>query len=110
LRLAPLLASIVRCSHLMGCPRLFRHSAKGIERTLRLRYKHRSQLVADAYQTQRAFLGIVSSPVFVRDHEGNGCAEVCIRTLTPNPWIPRFATLENPRLAPGNFKHINNQR
>jgi hypothetical protein len=46
----------------------------------------------------------------VRDHEGNGCAEVCIRTLKPNPRIPCFTTLENPRLPPGNFKHTNNQR
>ena len=33
------------------------------------------------FQTEIAFLGIESSPAFVRAPEGNGCAERFIRTL-----------------------------
>lgn len=35
----------------------------------------------DAFQEEISFLGIESSPAFVRSPQGNGCAERFIRTL-----------------------------
>jgi Integrase core domain len=41
------------------------------------------------------FLGIASSPTFVRAPEGNSCAERFIRTLKGNLlWMRRFETIE----------------
>ncbi len=54
----------------------------------------------DLFQTELRFLGITSSPAFVREPEGNGCAERFIRTLKEQLlWIERFATIEALRLA-----------
>ena len=44
--------------------------AKGIARGLKLRHDHGSQFVAHDYQREIAFLGIESSPAFVREPEG----------------------------------------
>ena len=47
-----------------------------------------------------AFLGIASSPAFVRQPEGNGCVERFIHTLKENLlWVRRFETIEELRLA-----------
>ena len=52
------------------------------------------------FQTEIAFLGIESSPAFVRAPEGNGCAERFIRTLKENLlWVRTFATIEELRQA-----------
>jgi putative transposase len=65
-----------------------------------LRHDHGSQYVSDAFQREIAFLGIASSPAFVRAPEGNGCAERFIRTLKENLlWVRDFATVEELRLA-----------
>jgi hypothetical protein len=46
------------------------------------------------------FLGIESSPAFVRAPEGNGCAERFIRTLKENLlWVRTFDTVEELRQA-----------
>ena len=46
------------------------------------------------------FLGIDSSPAFVRAPEGNGCAERFIRTLKENLlWVRTFETIEELRQA-----------
>jgi hypothetical protein len=37
--------------------------------------------MSDLFQAELRFLGITSSPAFVREPEGNGCAERFIRTL-----------------------------
>lgn len=37
--------------------------------------------MSDHFQDELHFLGVVSSPAFVREPEGNGCAERFIRTL-----------------------------
>jgi len=58
--------------------------AQGIAVGLQLRHDHGSQFVADDYQRELAFLGIESSPAFVREPEGNGCVERFIRTLKEN--------------------------
>ena len=40
--------------------------------------------MSDAFQNELKFLGIESSPAFVRAPEGNGCAERFIHTLKEN--------------------------
>jgi transposase InsO family protein len=61
--------------------------------------------MSDLFQTELRFLGIASSPVFVREPEGNGCAERFIRTLKVQVlWIERFDTLETLRQALLAFK------
>ena len=52
------------------------------------------------FQKEIAFLGIDSSPAFVRAPEGNGCAERFIRTLKENLlWVRTFETIEELRQA-----------
>jgi transposase InsO family protein len=69
-----------------------------------------SQFVADDYQRELAFLGIESSPAFVREPEGNGCVERFIRTLKENLlWVHRFDTIEDLRLALQRFKETYNR-
>jgi putative transposase len=79
--------------------------AEGVAGGLELRHDHGSQFVADDYQRELAFLGIASSPAFVREPEGNGCVERFIRTLKENLlWVRRFDTIEELRLALHAFK------
>lgn len=67
---------------------------------LALRHDHGSQFTSDHYQTELTFLGITSSPAFVREPEGNGCAERFVRTLKEQVlWLRPFATVEALRLA-----------
>jgi transposase InsO family protein len=84
--------------------------AGGIAGGLKLRHDHGSQFVADDYQRELAFLGIESSPAFVREPEGNGCVERFIRTLKENLlWVRRFDTIEELRVALHRFQEIYNQ-
>jgi putative transposase len=74
--------------------------AQGIGRGLSVRHDHGSQYMSDAFQRELTFLGIASSPAFVRAPEGNGCAERFIRTLKENLlWVHTFETLEELRQA-----------
>lgn len=84
--------------------------ADGIAVGLKVRHDHGSQFVAHDFQRELAFLGIESSPAFVREPEGNGCAERFIRTLKENLlWVRRFATIEELRLALHAFKDSYNR-
>jgi transposase InsO family protein len=66
----------------------------------RLRHDHGSQFMSDVFQAELRFLGIASSPAFVREPEGNGCAERFIRTLKEQLlWIEHFPTIEALRAA-----------
>jgi transposase InsO family protein len=57
------------------------------------RHDHGSQFRSDHVQAGLRFLSITSSPAFVREPEGNGCAERFIRTLKERLlWVERFAT------------------
>ena len=77
---------------------------------LSVRHDHGSQYVARDFQKELAFLGIASSPAFVRAPEGNGCAERFIRTLKENLlWLQSFATVEELRQAVLAFKERYNQ-
>jgi len=83
--------------------------AEGVAGGLKLRHDHGSQFVADDYQRELAFLGIASSPAFVREPEGNGCVERFIRTLKENLlWVRRFDTIQELRLALHAFKQTYN--
>ena len=74
--------------------------AKAIARGLAVRHDHGSQYMSDHFQKELAFLGIESSPAFVRAPEGNGCAERFIRTLKENLlWVRTFETIEELRQA-----------
>ena len=84
-----------------------------------------SQYVANDFQKELAFLGIDSSPAFVRAPEGpvscadlppgdrakpDSCAERFIRTLKENLlWIRSFDTVEELRQAVLAFKERYNQ-
>ena len=84
--------------------------AKDIAHGLTLRHDHGSQYVSHHFQSEIRFLGIGSSPAFVREPEGNGCAERFIRVLKENLlWVRRFDTLEELRLALLAFKQTYNQ-
>jgi putative transposase len=50
--------------------------------------------MSDDFQRELSFLGMTSSPSFVREPEGNGIAERFIRTLKENLlWVRTFATI-----------------
>jgi len=83
----------------------------GVAAGLAIRHDHGSQYMADDFQRGIAFLGMKSSPAFVREPEGNGCAERFIRTLKENLlWVRWFATIEELRLALVEFKRLYNDR
>jgi putative transposase len=83
-----------------GVRRHFGGFAAAVARGLKLRYDHGSQYMSDHFQKEIAFLGIESSPAFVRAPEGNGCAERFIRTLKENLlWVRTFETIEELRQA-----------
>ena len=46
-----------------------------------MRHDHGSQYMSNDFHAELRFLGIVSSPAFVRQPEGNGCIERFFRTL-----------------------------
>ena len=84
--------------------------AKGIATGLRLRHDHGSQYVSHDFQKEVRFPGLESSPAFVREPEGNGCAERFIRTLKENLlWVRRFGTIEELRLALQGFRDAYNR-
>jgi len=91
-----------------------RHSfgafGEGVGQGTKLRHDHGSQFVADDFQAELAFLGLESSPAFVREPEGNGCVERFIRVLKENLlWLRRFDTAENLRHALQAFKKAYNE-
>ena len=53
---------------------------ENIAEGLALRHDHGSNYMSDDFQNEIKFLGIVSSPSFVRALEGNECAGRFIRT------------------------------
>lgn len=72
----------------------------GVAHGLQIRHDHGSQYTSDAFQKELAFLGIESSPGFVREPETNGCAERFIRTLKEQLlWVRVFRNAEDLRTA-----------
>ncbi len=92
-----------------GVRRHFAAFAKDVARGLSVRHDHGSQYMSDHFQKELAFLGIESSPAFVRAPQGNGCAERCTRTLKENLlWVRTFDTIEQPRHALIAFREVYN--
>ena len=85
--------------------------AEAIADGLELRHDHGSQYMSDDFQNELAFLGITSSPSFVREPQGNGCAERFIRTLKENLlWVQTFATIQELQQALRKFKKTYNEQ
>jgi transposase InsO family protein len=92
-----------------GVRRCFGAFGKDLARGLAVRHDHGSQYMSDAFQKELAFLGVESSPAFVRAPEGNGCAERFIRTLKENLlWVQTFTTVEELRRALLEFRETYN--
>jgi transposase InsO family protein len=88
-----------------GVRAIFGGYEKRIATGLLARHDHGSQYVSDYLQDELKFLGIESSPAFVREPEGNGVAERFIRTLKEQLlWVRTFETVEELRLALLEFK------
>lgn len=82
---------------------------KGVAAGLKLRHDNGSQFVSRAFQAELRFLGMESSPSFVRAPEGNGCIERFWRTLKEQLlWIQTFATVDELNQALRTFQeHYN---
>jgi putative transposase len=94
-----------------GVRRHFGGFAAAVARGLKIRHDHGSQYMSDHFQKEIAFLGIESSPAFVRAPEGNGCAERFIRTLKENLlWVRTFETIEELRQALLAFRETYNTK
>ena len=77
----------------------------GVARGLVLRHDHGPQYMSHAFQQELRFLGIESSPSFVRAPEGNGVAERFTRTLKEQVlWVRTFDTVEELSQALIEFK------
>jgi putative transposase len=93
-----------------GVRALFGDYEADIATGLRARHDHGSQYMSDYFQDELKFLGIESSPAFVREPEGNGVAERFIRTLKEQLlWVRTFETVEELRLALLDFKERYNR-
>jgi putative transposase len=87
-----------------GVLRHFGSIGRGIAHALALRHDHGSNYMSRDFQAEIRFLGIESSPSFVREPEGNGVAERFIRTLKENfLWVHTFDTIEELRCALQDF-------
>ena len=63
---------------------------------VQVRHDHGRQYMSDDFQAELRFLGMTSSPAFVRAPEGTGVAEQFIRTLKEQVlWVRTFQTAEN---------------
>jgi len=92
-----------------GVRQRFGGFGKASARGLAVRHDHGSQYMSHHFQKEIAFLGIESSPAFVRAPEGNGCAERFIRTLKENLlWVRSFDTIEELRQALLEFRQTYN--
>jgi putative transposase len=87
-----------------GVLRPFGAIEKDVAKGLALRHDHGSNYMSGDFQDEIRFLGIESSPSFVREPEGNGVAERFIRTLKENfLWVHTFDTIEELRCALQDF-------
>jgi transposase InsO family protein len=83
-----------------GVTRHFGGVGPGVARGLTLRHDHGSNYMADDFQSEIECFGIISSPAFVRQPEGNGVAERAFRTLKEQLlWVRHFTTVEELRQA-----------
>ena len=92
-----------------ACRTAFGSVGQAIAAGLKLRHDNGSQFVSRAFQAELRFLGMDSSPSFVRAPEGNGCIERFWRTLKEQfLWIHTFANLDDLNQALQEFRdHYN---
>jgi transposase InsO family protein len=84
--------------------------AAAVAHGLALRHDHGSVYLSADFQQEVAFLGMTSSPAFVRQPEGNGCIERFFRTLKEQLlWVRHFSTIEELRQALLAFKETYNR-
>lgn len=78
---------------------------------LKIRHDNGSQYISRYFQSELRFLGVESSPSFVRSPEGNGVAERFIKTLKEQLlWVRRFKNVEELRQELLNFKKVYNEK
>jgi putative transposase len=88
----------------------FGHYDAGAATGVAVRHDHGSVYLSATFQDELAYLGIASSPAYVREPEGNGCAERFARTLKENLlWVRSFATLAELQAALTAFKRRYNE-
>ena len=76
-----------------------------------LRHDNGSQYTSGYFQQELRFLGIESSPAYVREPEGNGVAERFIRTLKEQLlWVQHFETVAELERGLQAFKQRHNQQ
>ena len=84
--------------------------APSVAQGLALRHDHGSVYLSGDFQAEVTFLGMTSSPAFVRQPEGNGCIERFFRTLKEQLlWVRHFSTVEELRQALLAFKETSNR-
>jgi len=94
-----------------GVRQQFGAVSAGIAAGLQVRHDHGSQYMSDDFQTELRFVGITSSPAFVRAPEGNGVAERFIRTLKEQLlWVRTFQTVEELRQALHDWLRLYNEQ
>ena len=94
-----------------GVRQQFGAVSAGIAAGLQVRHDHGSQYMSDDFQAELWFLGVTSSPAFVRAPEGNGIAERFIRTLKEQLlWVRTFHTVEDLRLALHDWLRLYNEQ
>lgn len=77
---------------------------------LQIRHDHGSQYMSDHFQNELRFLGMDSSPAFVREPECNGCIERFFRTLKEQLlWVQHFQDLEELQAALREFRNRYNR-
>ena len=94
-----------------ACRASFGGVGKAIAAGLKLRHDNGSQFISRAFQAELRFLGMDSSPSFVRAPEGNGCIERFWRTLKEQLlWLHTFANIEDLNQALQEFRDLYNHQ
>ena len=94
-----------------GVRECFGTIGKGMAAGLTIRHDNGSQYISHDFRNEIAWLGVKSSPSFVRAPEGNSCAERFIRTLKENLlWVRTFGTIEEMQQALQAFKDDYNEQ
>lgn len=83
---------------------------KNVAEGLLLRHDHGKVYLSDDFRKEIEFLGMKSSPAFVRQPEGNGCIERFFRTLKEQLlWVRRFRDLGELSDAVREFMRLYNE-
>lgn len=94
-----------------GVRHTFGAVAKDAARGLVLRHDHGSQYTARDFQAGLSFVGIQSSPSYVREPQGNGIAEQKFRTLKEQClYLQAFGTVEEAATAVATFVEQHNEQ